>query len=461
MCGGRHLEIAKRRPAVPSSTSMKHWMGLVLCLVSAGAAAQSPGGTSSGAPRNDLPQPYRTARDWGQLPPGVKWAAVTAVEPAPDGTIYVVHRCFANSCEGRPEAPILVYDTSGRLLRTLGAGLFVFPHGATVDRDSNLWVTDARGERQGASGLQVQSRRHGADDARQGGVSASGADCFDQPTDVRRRAERRHLRRPTVIATARTTASSGSRRTGSSSRSGERRARVPARSANRTPSPWIRAGGCSSVIARTTASRSSIRTASTSRSGASSAGRAASPSPRDDTIYVTDSESGPDTGAHELTGIKKGIRIGSAQRRLGHRVHRGHGIHTRRSLGSGRRWRRRGGQCLWRRRAPPDAGAPHEALRVEGDQMHRSKMARALWGVVAMLATVSQGVAQTTTTDSGNGRIWVAAPAHTRSSPLNQINASNFDKLKVAWCFAATISAPASSSRRGPHQSTWMASSTR
>src|SRR4029079_2951815 len=33
----------------------------------------------------------------------------------------------------------------------------------------------------------------------------------------------------------------------------------------------------------------------------------------DDTIYVADSESGPDTGAHELAGIKKGIRIGSAK----------------------------------------------------------------------------------------------------------------------------------------------------
>jgi sugar lactone lactonase YvrE len=33
----------------------------------------------------------------------------------------------------------------------------------------------------------------------------------------------------------------------------------------------------------------------------------------DDTLYVTDSESGPDTGAHELLGIKKGIRIGSAK----------------------------------------------------------------------------------------------------------------------------------------------------
>ena len=32
----------------------------------------------------------------------------------------------------------------------------------------------------------------------------------------------------------------------------------------------------------------------------------------DDTIYVADSESGPDTNANELMGIKKGIRIGSA-----------------------------------------------------------------------------------------------------------------------------------------------------
>ncbi|MGA0243413.1 MAG: hypothetical protein ACO3J5_03460, partial [Pseudohongiellaceae bacterium] len=33
---------------------------------------------------------------------------------------------------------------------------------------------------------------------------------------------------------------------------------------------------------------------------------------QDDRLYVADSESGPDTGAGELTGIMKGIRIGSA-----------------------------------------------------------------------------------------------------------------------------------------------------
>src|SRR5215468_10778697 len=111
----------------------------VILVASSLALAQS-----ASAPRNDLPQPYKTSRDWGELPPGVKWAAVTAVEPAPDGAIYVVHRCFANSCAGRSEAPILKYDASGKLLKSWGAGMFNFPHGATVDRDGNFWLTDAR-----------------------------------------------------------------------------------------------------------------------------------------------------------------------------------------------------------------------------------------------------------------------------------------------------------------------------
>src|SRR5439155_8136703 len=82
-------------------------------------------GQQKDAPRNDLPQPYRTTRDWGELPSGVKWAAVTAVEAAPDGSIYVIHRCFANSCSGRPEAPILKYNADGKLLTTWGTGMFI------------------------------------------------------------------------------------------------------------------------------------------------------------------------------------------------------------------------------------------------------------------------------------------------------------------------------------------------
>jgi len=65
--------------------------------VTQSSSAQTQSAQKESTARNDLPQPYRTTRDWGQLPPGVVWAAVTAVEPAPDGTIYVIHRCFENS----------------------------------------------------------------------------------------------------------------------------------------------------------------------------------------------------------------------------------------------------------------------------------------------------------------------------------------------------------------------------
>src|SRR5690348_18424964 len=110
--------------------------GLVGVVMAATALLEAQ---TSSTPRNDLPQPYRTTRDWGQLPAGVKWAAVTAVEPAPDGTIYVVHRCFANSCAGRSEAPILHYDAKGTLLETFGEGMFVFPHRSEERRVGKEW----------------------------------------------------------------------------------------------------------------------------------------------------------------------------------------------------------------------------------------------------------------------------------------------------------------------------------
>ena len=93
---------------------------VILALMTATVGTQSTSAQQQNAVRNDLPQPYRTTRDWGQLPAGVVWAAVTAVEPAPDGTIFVIHRCFENSCAGRKEDPILKYDKNGKLLKAWG-----------------------------------------------------------------------------------------------------------------------------------------------------------------------------------------------------------------------------------------------------------------------------------------------------------------------------------------------------
>jgi sugar lactone lactonase YvrE len=265
------------------------------------------------AVRNDLPQPYTTARDWGQLPPGVVWAAVTAVEPSPDGSIYVIHRCFENSCAGRSEAPILKYDKAGKLLASWGAGMFIFPHGATVDRDGNLWVTDARGENgKGHQVFKFSPQGKVLMTLGKTGVSGSGPDLFDQPTDV-------------VIAP------NGDIFVTDSHRNGKNNRVVRFTKEGKFIKEWGKKGSGPGEISEPhtiamdsrgrlfVGDRENNRIQIFDQDGKFLAqwhqfGRPSGISiMKDDTIYVTDSESGPDTGAHELPGIKKGIRIGSAK----------------------------------------------------------------------------------------------------------------------------------------------------
>jgi sugar lactone lactonase YvrE len=265
------------------------------------------------AVRNDLPQPYKTARDWGQLPPGVVWAAVTAVEPSPDGSIYVIHRCFENSCAGRSEAPILKYDKAGKLLASWGAGMFIFPHGATVDRDGNLWVTDARGENgKGHQVFKFSPQGKVLMTLGKTGVSGSGPDLFDQPTDV-------------------VTAPNGDIFVTDSHRNGKNNRVVRFTKDGKFIKEWGKKGSGPGEISEPhtiamdsrgrlfVGDRENNRIQIFDQDGKFLAqwhqfGRPSGISiMKDDTIYVTDSESGPDTGAHELPGIKKGIRIGSAK----------------------------------------------------------------------------------------------------------------------------------------------------
>src|SRR5579871_818279 len=122
---GETIQASTSRLRCLTTTEMRRYKKLILIIPVLGSAfAQSNVRTigDPNKPLNDLPTPYRTVRDWGQLPAGMKWAAVTAVEPSPDGSIYVIHRCFANSCAGRTEPPILKFDKSGKLLRSFGEG---------------------------------------------------------------------------------------------------------------------------------------------------------------------------------------------------------------------------------------------------------------------------------------------------------------------------------------------------
>ena len=284
-------------------------MFAVTALAAGSAVAQQ-----QSQPRNDLPQPYTTTRSWGELPPGVKWAAVTAIEPAPDGSIYVVHRCFENSCAGRSEAPILKYNAAGKLLASFGQGLLIFPHGGTVDRDGNLWITDAGGANgKGHQVFKFSPTGMVLMTLGRAGVSGSGPDLFDQPTDV-------------VVAP------NGDLFVTDSHRNGKNNRVMHFTSEGKFIKEWGRKGTGRGELSEPhtlamdsrgrlfVGDRENNRIVIYSQNGQvldewRQFGRPSGIAiTADDTIYVADSESwGTDTGARELPGIKKGIRIGSAR----------------------------------------------------------------------------------------------------------------------------------------------------
>ena len=128
---------------------------------------------------NDLPNPYQTVENYFKLPEGRSWGAISAIEVDKDGrSIWIAERCGGNSgCLANPTVnPVLLFDASGKLVRSFGAGQIISPHGIHVDRDGNVWVTDysdnaprpARGAGAGAGA------RGGAAAAADGAVAATG-----------------------------------------------------------------------------------------------------------------------------------------------------------------------------------------------------------------------------------------------------------------------------------------------
>src|SRR4051812_33786807 len=94
-------------------------------------------------PKTGLPNPFQPAvRNWGNLPDGRTWGSTAGIEIGTHGEIWAIERCGANSCDGSDLPPIHMLDpVTGKPVKSIGAGLFVFPHGLHVDRDGNVWVT--------------------------------------------------------------------------------------------------------------------------------------------------------------------------------------------------------------------------------------------------------------------------------------------------------------------------------
>jgi sugar lactone lactonase YvrE len=155
---------------------------VALCsgLASTRAASQSSG---------DLPNPYQAAvRNFATLPGERVWGSTAGIEKGPRNEIWAIDRCGVNTCDGSALPAVHQLDlTTGRPIKSIGAGLFVFPHGLHVDRSGNIWVTDAQGSKDGTKGHQViKLSADGQVLLRLGtaGVAGGGPNHFNEPSDV-------------------------------------------------------------------------------------------------------------------------------------------------------------------------------------------------------------------------------------------------------------------------------------
>ncbi len=145
-------------------------------------------GFSVTASAQDIPALYGKAENQWASPPEGSWGSTAGIERGPRGEIWAIDRCGANSCETSDKPAIIQIDmATGKAIRGIGAGLFVFPHGLHVDRAGNIWVTDGGVSKDGSKGLQVIKLSPKGDVLlRLGTAGQRGTDGthFQSPSDV-------------------------------------------------------------------------------------------------------------------------------------------------------------------------------------------------------------------------------------------------------------------------------------
>jgi hypothetical protein len=123
--------------------------GFVIALLTTVAAAGLASAQSSypcTETSDNLPNPYRQVTNWASPPR--PWSPVNAVAVDPSNNLWAVDRCETDHC-----IPVIELGPDGKTPKNFGAGLFVEPHQAAIDKDGNLWVADAAAK--GMKGMQV------------------------------------------------------------------------------------------------------------------------------------------------------------------------------------------------------------------------------------------------------------------------------------------------------------------
>lgn len=81
---------------------------------------------------------YKYLPCWAKIPKEVNGYEITDMECDSNDTLYVLTRC--------PEMPIMLFDTEGVFIKSIGKGLFYGrPHGITINSKDELYCTDDTG----------------------------------------------------------------------------------------------------------------------------------------------------------------------------------------------------------------------------------------------------------------------------------------------------------------------------
>ena len=98
------------------------------------------------------------------------------MEPDANGNLWVFHRT---------DPAILEFDPSGKLLKSFAKGMFVQAHGLTIDRDGNIWVTDAQGkDGKGHQVFKFSPEGKVLMTLGKAGVAGNPPDALTEPNDV-------------------------------------------------------------------------------------------------------------------------------------------------------------------------------------------------------------------------------------------------------------------------------------
>ncbi len=160
-------------------------MAIALVVVSGVSLfSQSEIGTGPG-----LPDPFGPPElMWAKLPDGRAWGSTAGVEIGPHNEVWAIERCSGTRCDDSDLPAVQLLDLkTGKAIRGIGGGLFAYPHGLHVDRDGNIWVSDAAATKDGKRGHQViKFSPEGKILMKLGeaGVPGGGPTHFNEPCDA-------------------------------------------------------------------------------------------------------------------------------------------------------------------------------------------------------------------------------------------------------------------------------------